>query len=181
MTETQWRYAGFWIRFLAYLVDGFVLTIVLGIIIVPLALMLGLSTAAMENGAYDDYGSDASPLAALSLFLIIAVALVGDLLYFALFECSRHQATPGKMVVGVRVVDERGERITFGRALGRTLGKVLSGMFCNAGYIIAAFTERKQALHDLLATTYVVEKQTTPPPNYYSGPPQQPPSQPTAG
>lgn len=179
MIETQWRYAGFWMRFLAYLVDGFILTLLLGIVLVPVAIAVGFWGAITEGGRYDDYGrfeNEVTPFIVLGYIAFIGLTIAGQWLYFALFESSSHQATPGKMLVGVRVVDARGERLTFGRATGRTLGKVISGMFCNAGYIIAAFTERKQALHDMMASTYVVEKQTAPPPPYQSAPPQTPPS-----
>jgi len=66
------------------------------------------------------------------------------------------QATLGKRVLGLKVTDEAGQRINFGRASGRHWGKILSGIICNIGYIMAAFTERKQALHDLIAKTLVV-------------------------
>ena len=81
--------------------------------------------------------------------------LVFSLLYFAGFESSKLQATPGKLVVGVRVTDAAGARIGIGRALGRTLGKVLSSIILTIGFIMAAFTDRKRALHDMLAGTLV--------------------------
>jgi len=180
MIETQWRYAGFWIRFLAHLVDGFILTIAIGIILVPMMFAFGIWGAAMESTQYDDYGrfeETLGPLIVLVYMLIIGIGIAGQWLYFAMFESSSQQATPGKMLVGIRVVDARGARLNVAGTTGRTLGKVLSGMFCNIGYIIAAFTERKQALHDLLANTYVVEK--TPAPPVYNPPPtQQPPAPP---
>ena len=179
MRETQWCYAGFWIRFLASLMDSVIITVLFGIFLIPLVLLLGFFESALENVRFDDFGgmdNDLSPLVALSVLLIGGLIIVGQILYFAWFECSRHQATPGKLMVGVRVVDARGDRLTFGRALGRTLGKVLSGLICNIGYIMAGFTERKQALHDMMAATYVVEKEISVPPMYHPGPQAPPPT-----
>lgn len=150
------RFAGFWIRFVASIIDGFLLTMASLILIVPVILVLGLSVDSMESYGNDDL--DPQVLAAVLLMygVIIVVSVVGQWLYFALFESSTRQATPGKMAVGVRVVGPQGERISFARASGRSFGKYLSGMICNIGYIMAGFTEYKQALHDMLASTYVV-------------------------
>jgi uncharacterized RDD family membrane protein YckC len=60
------------------------------------------------------------------------------------------------MALGIRVTDLDGGRISFGRATGRYFGKILSGLILGIGFLMAAFTERKQALHDLLAGTLVV-------------------------
>jgi uncharacterized RDD family membrane protein YckC len=80
--------------------------------------------------------------------------------YSAFLESSRWQATVGKMLCGLQVVDARdGERISFRRATGRFLGKVLSSNTLLAGFALALFTKRRQALHDLLARTLVVQKQ----------------------
>jgi uncharacterized RDD family membrane protein YckC len=79
-------------------------------------------------------------------------------LYFALMESSAHQATLGKMALGIIVTDMQGQRLTFGRATGRFFAKILSGCMIYIGFIMAAFTERKQALHDMIASTLVVRK-----------------------
>jgi uncharacterized RDD family membrane protein YckC len=79
-------------------------------------------------------------------------------LYFALMESSSHQATLGKMALGIRVTDLQGGRLTFGRATARFFGKIVSGLICYIGFIMAAFTERKQALHDMIAGTLVVRQ-----------------------
>jgi len=79
-------------------------------------------------------------------------------LYFALLESSPYQATLGKMALGIKVVDIEGGRISFGRATGRFFGKYLSGMIFYIGFLLAAFSRRRQALHDMLANTLVVWK-----------------------
>jgi uncharacterized RDD family membrane protein YckC len=79
-------------------------------------------------------------------------------LYFALFESSSLQATPGKLLAGLKVTDMEGRRIGFGRATTRALAKGLSALLCYVGYIMAAFTERRQALHDIIAQTVVLKR-----------------------
>lgn len=90
--------------------------------------------------------------------LAILYSILGGWLYFAIQESSEHQATFGKRALGIIVVDEQGNRISFGRATGRFFAKWLSGVILYIGYIMAAFTARKQALHDLIAGTLVINK-----------------------
>lgn len=78
-------------------------------------------------------------------------------LYFALMESSEKQATLGKMAMGIIVTDLDGNRISFGRATGRFFSKIISCAILFIGYLMAAFTERKQALHDIMAGTLVLD------------------------
>ena len=78
--------------------------------------------------------------------------------YYASCEASPLQATPGKLALGLKVTDECGRRIGFGRASGRFFGKFLSGFILDIGYMLAGWTARKQALHDMLAGCCVVRK-----------------------
>jgi len=80
-------------------------------------------------------------------------------LYFALMESSKTQGTVGKLVLKIKVTDYEGNRISFARATGRYFGKILSGMIMMIGYIMAGLTERKQALHDMLASCYVMKEE----------------------
>ncbi len=77
-------------------------------------------------------------------------------IYEALMLSSEKQATLGKIALGVIVTDTAGGRLTFGRATGRHFAKYLSSLLFGIGFIMAAFTQRKQALHDLMAQTLVV-------------------------
>lgn len=77
-------------------------------------------------------------------------------IYFAVLESSSWQATLGKRALGIIVTDERGERLTFGRATGRYWAKWLSYLTFLVGFAMAGFTRKKQALHDVLANTLVV-------------------------
>lgn len=90
--------------------------------------------------------------------LLLPFAVAATWLYFALQESSSAQATLGKRVLGIKVIDYEGRRIGFARATGRFWGKTLSGILFNIGYIMAAFTARKQALHDILAQTLVIRR-----------------------
>jgi uncharacterized RDD family membrane protein YckC len=84
--------------------------------------------------------------------------LIGAWLYAALMESSDFQATLGKMAVGIRVTDMDNQRISFGRASGRHFAKWISSLILLIGYIMAGFTDKKQALHDMIANTLVVKK-----------------------
>ena len=98
----------------------------------------------------------AGMIAALSGTLAVVNTVV-YWLYFALMESSSWQATLGKRAVGVKVVNDGGGRITFITATIRYIGKIVSGAIFLIGYIMAAFTAKKQALHDMIASTYVVK------------------------
>jgi uncharacterized RDD family membrane protein YckC len=87
---------------------------------------------------------------------MLIIKLVIGLAYFAGFEASALRATPGKLLAGLRVTDMAGERISFTRAVARSLVKVLSAATAGLGYALAGFTRHHQALHDLIASTLVV-------------------------
>ena len=79
-------------------------------------------------------------------------------LYYALFESSKYGGTLGKMAVGIKVTDIEGRRVSFARATGRYFARIVTNMTLLIGYIMAGFTEKKQALHDILANCLVVKK-----------------------
>jgi uncharacterized RDD family membrane protein YckC len=135
------EYAGFWRRFAAWLIDYILVGVVTGILV------------AILGGIGDDAGTG------IGYFL----SVIGSLLYYSVLESSANQATVGKMALGIQVTDLQGNRISFGRALGRTLAKILSGLILLIGYIMAAFTAKKQGLHDMIAGTLVVKKGATTP------------------
>jgi uncharacterized RDD family membrane protein YckC len=88
--------------------------------------------------------------------MVIAPGILFPWIYEALMTSSEKQATLGKMVVGLVVVGLEGERISFANATGRHFAKYLSALILCIGFIMAAFTERKQGLHDIIADTFVV-------------------------
>lgn len=147
------KYAGFWRRFGAYLIDF----IILFVIQMVIGFILGIiAVASTSNNSYysSSYDSTVNSLTCLSYL----ISLVITVLYFAGFESSQGQATPGKRAMSVIVVDKDGNRISFGKAFIRYLGKILSGLILGVGYFMIGFTEKKQGLHDMIAGTYVVEK-----------------------
>lgn len=139
---------GFWKRFAAYLIDSIVLGIVFFLVsIIAMLPMVGVQVTTESEG-----------IIMLSVFLLYAVLIVLQLLYFIVLEASSMQGTIGKKLLGIVVVDEFGERITIKKSIGRTLSKfLLSGIFY-IGYIMIGVTEKKQGLHDRIAKTYCVEK-----------------------
>ena len=147
-------YAGFWIRFGALMIDSFVFAF--GLIII---LLLCLAFAFILGGM-DVFRllEEDEVLGGFIYLMYLMLSLGGRWLYYAFFESSTLQATPGKLAVGIKVTDEKGDRISFGRASGRYFGKILSELTLNIGYIMAGFTEKKQALHDLIAGTLVQKK-----------------------
>lgn len=150
-------YAGFWIRVLAYLIDSLLLSIVF----CPLGFGLGLL------GVAGEIDENSPAWVGINLLLNVVSLLVGWL-YFALTESSSWQATVGKRLLKLKVTDMDGQLISFGKATGRYFGQILSGMICGIGYIMVAFTEKKQGLHDLMAGTLVVWDE---PPLYDPPPP----------
>lgn len=145
-------YAGFWKRFAAYTIDTFVLGIVFGI----LGAIMGIGLAVSASGTEDP--ATAMSGLGLTFVLFYIVEIVGMAGYFAWMHSSSHQATLGKMAVGIKVTDDDGEPITFWRGFGRFFATILSSLILCIGYLMAGFTERKRALHDMVASTLVVDR-----------------------
>ena len=144
----QQHYAGFWLRLAAYLIDLTLIYIVQSVLAVGVVMM-----SPRVIGVVDIlYG--------LLNFYLVAAAL--SWAYFALFESSPMQGTVGKYAVGIYVTDRYGDPISFWRASARYWLKVLSNLTLGVGWLMAAFTPRKQALHDLFAGTLVVSRQGYP-------------------
>ncbi len=153
------RYAGFWLRFVAYLIDSIILQIIGFIIAIPfVGTMIFSAFSIADSDSFDEetFLGIAGILGAIFMIVILS-ALLGWL-YFALMESSKNQGTLGKMALGLKVTDMKGERISFGRATGRYFGKIISGMLLMIGYILAGLTEKKQALHDMMASCLVIRK-----------------------
>jgi uncharacterized RDD family membrane protein YckC len=171
------KYGSFIKRWFAHIVDVILASIAAGLITIPFILIYfgeGLINILRDPEFWENFDisrHQVTPEEQLIVIAGIAAYTIFYWLYFAVFESSPRQATPGKMMVGLFVTDEQGRRIGFARALGRTLGKVLSQMFCWLGYILALFTARKQALHDLIASTLVLEP-AHPAPYAATAPPQ---------
>lgn len=147
-------HAGFWRRFAAYTADSLILFI-------PFALILGLLGYFGIQAAMT--GEGPGGMIMLLYFLAYVGMIVGSWLYFAKFESGPNQATPGKRLMGLKVTNDRGERISFGRASGRFFGKIVTGLIpFGIGWMLAGWTGRKQALHDMMASTCVVFRDVAP-------------------
>jgi uncharacterized RDD family membrane protein YckC len=152
-------YAGFWLRFVAYLIDSAITMVVAGIIAILLFAIVGVGS--LRNLASNMNGPNpAFPVALFAIFWFLAIVFImASWLYFALMESSEHQGTLGKMALSLAVTDMGGSRVTFARASGRFFAKIVTGLIPFAiGYIMAGFTEKKQALHDMIASCLVMRK-----------------------
>ncbi len=137
------RYAGFWLRFIAAIIDSIIITIISRVIFV------GFDTPAfsIEQSYFDALNS---PLTLMNTLLFW--------LYFAVLESSPLQASLGKYILGLKVTDIYGRRLAFLRATGRHFGKIISAFLLMIGYLMAAFTDQKQTLHDKMANCLVVKR-----------------------
>ena len=149
--NTAVRYAGFWNRFLAIIIDALILGAVQGILLRPV-----FGVPMWNYREFDDSGVALSMWEGPNLIVQVLSIAIGWL-YFTLMESSNKQATVGKIALNMRVTDLAGNRISFARATGRYFGKYLSMMIFMIGFLMAAFTSKKQALHDVLADTLVVK------------------------
>lgn len=138
-------YAGFWKRLGAFVIDYLVLN--------AASVVIGYGAGVFPWAVGDISGEYSSRRAIWS-----TSSLVVYWLYFALMESSPQQATLGKMALSIVVTDVEGKRISFGRATGRYFGKFVSSFILLIGFIMAGFTQKKQALHDLMAGTLVSNK-----------------------
>lgn len=145
--ETNTNYAGFWRRFGALLIDFLIL-------MVPTYFLATL----FGDDPRDRVNHTTGEVEVQYFTVYNAVSFLINWLYFALLESSPRQATFGKQALGLYVTDTEGRRITFIKATLRYFGKVISSLTIGIGYIMAAFTARKQALHDIIASTLVLRK-----------------------
>jgi uncharacterized RDD family membrane protein YckC len=143
-------YAGFWRRAFASLIDGIIVSITATVLSAIAGFLVGLQMGAA--------GFDVESIGASAWLLGTLVYAVFQWLYYALSEASSVQGTLGKRALGVFVTDMRGGRLSFGQASGRYFGKIISALLFGIGYIMAGITERKQALHDLMAGTLVLRE-----------------------
>jgi len=146
-------YAGFWKRFVAHIIDQIIMSVLGIIIVIPFLAMIGIS---LWDQDFDPSMGFIFTLITAYISIILLI-VIGGWLYFALME-SMKGATLGKMALGIIVTDMNGNRISFGRATGRYFGKILSGLTFTIGYIMAGFTQQKQALHDMIAGCLVINK-----------------------
>jgi uncharacterized RDD family membrane protein YckC len=152
------HYGGFWIRFLARLIDGIIVGVINAIVRIPLMLMFGIGTfgmGGMGRGLGDGRGLVFGPAMAgmLGVSTLIGVALGAA---YEVYFLSAHSATPGKMALGLRVIRADGGPISPMLALGRHFAMWISAFILMIGYIMAGFDPEKRALHDRICETRVI-------------------------
>ncbi|MGA1844250.1 MAG: RDD family protein [bacterium] len=141
---TGFVYKGFWIRFVADWFDGFLL----GILFQTMNLFITIPTAE----------SISDPLYFFSILsLSFSFLFIMTIVYYVFFN-GRYGATPGKMLIGAKIVNTDGTPISYKKAFARFFAEMLSGLILNIGYIMAAFDSEKRALHDRICETLVVKK-----------------------
>jgi uncharacterized RDD family membrane protein YckC len=153
-TRPAVAYAGFWLRVVAFIIDALVLYFVGMILFLPFAGSMGMR--GMMTGRPPNLEGLLPMIHAMIRLTLLRTIL--NWLYFSLLESSAWQATLGKKALGLEVTDLDGNRIGFGRATGRFFAKIISSIILGIGYLMAGFTEKKQALHDILAGTLVIRK-----------------------
>jgi uncharacterized RDD family membrane protein YckC len=144
-------YGGFWIRFVAYFIDG----LIQGVAIIGIYLVL-LFTVFKDIFTSGQQGPEAiGTMLAIQGVLLLAQIVIG--LSYSWFFLSRYSATPGKMALGLKVVRADGSALSTGRIVGRYFGQMLSSLVLNIGFIIAAFDDQKRGLHDHICDTRVIK------------------------
>ena len=150
-TGQPYPFKGFWIRVVASFIDGIILLI---LIILLASISLVIFGAALGEGA------------GVGMFLLVLIlASIATIFYKPIMEASEYQGTVGKYALGMKVVDQNGQRISMTSSFLRTILYIIGaqGFLLCLGVVMVGFTEYKQGLHDILANTYVV---TT----YWEGP-----------
>ena len=148
-------YARFWRRFAAAIIDKLITGAFAGIYAALGGWLYAFSTGTAGKFPVGDAFFGTVVIGFLIFFFSF------DWLYYAIMESSNLQATLGKLAMGIKVTDLEGNRITFGRASGRHFAKIISRMTAYIGYMLAAFTERKQALHDLIAGCLLLKRESS--------------------
>ncbi len=141
VAEDQQVYAGFWIRLGAYLIDA----VLVSAACYAMGFILGIILAIL----------DSTNQAAIVSFVILS-GLSVTFGYWALFTAGGWQATPGKRLMGIKVVRTDGGRVTVGLALGRALSYILSTIVFYVGFLMIGLTDQKKGLHDIICGTRVV-------------------------
>ncbi len=134
------RYAGFWIRFGAKLLDW----LILGVVNFLVGLVLGFMAP------------KTSPMLVLAYSIVLYILQIGIAAAYSGYFLSAHRATPGKMACGLQVVSPQGGQISVMRGVGRYFAEILSGMVLMIGYLMVPFDDEKRALHDRICDTRVV-------------------------
>jgi uncharacterized RDD family membrane protein YckC len=147
MTTPTTKYAGFWLRVASYLLDYVIVFAIYFVLAFIVFFAIGISNPGITD--------ESIQIIEVLLNLLLSV---GTWLYFAIMESSSVQGTLGKKIVGIKVTDLHGDPISFWRATGRNFSKLFSALIFLVGFMMAGFTGKKQALHDMIAGCLVVKR-----------------------
>jgi uncharacterized RDD family membrane protein YckC len=153
-------YAGFWLRFVAFLIDSLLRGFAFVLLLIPLFVLTGAGAALERISAGEDLSDNVAAFIGAGFILgFIGIISLVSWLYYALSEASSWQATPGKKLLNLYVTDMEGQPISFARASGRFFARIVTSLIpLGIGYILAGVTEKKQAIHDMLASCLVLRK-----------------------
>lgn len=163
LESSKLQYASFQRRTVAFIIDTLIVGSILALLVLVVFPYFGFNvfeTRTFPGTYYTGTFVSAASLIFITLWIFTSYFIFFSCLYFATLEASPKQATIGKMVVGIKVVNYTSERITFMRATGRYFSKILSQVILFIGYIMAGFTPKRQALHDIIASTVVIKNKT---------------------
>jgi uncharacterized RDD family membrane protein YckC len=152
-------YAGFWLRLLAYIIDHVVLGVVFGVFVLVAIAATGLEYFRTTFHELQNNNGEFPVELISAVLLVVLAAMAMSWIYHAWMESSEYQGTLGKMALGLIVTDMNDQRVSFGRASGRFFARIISNLIpLELGYIMAGFTEKKQALHDMIAGCLVLKR-----------------------
>jgi uncharacterized RDD family membrane protein YckC len=151
------HFGGFWIRFVASMLDGIILAVVAGIFSMFLFGSFMPRSVMRGNTTPEEALALAGPMLGMLGASILVNMIVGC--SYETFFIARLGATPGKVALGLKVVRPDGGPITAGRAAGRYFAKIVSSMILMIGYIMAGLDSQKRALHDMICDTRVIKSQ----------------------
>ncbi len=144
--QTSVRYGGFWVRGAAHIIDGFILSIISMIVLIPIYVIFSVGLAATEFKFLE-----------FILQVVVSVISMAVGWSYYIFMTHKYQATLGKMAIGARVQAEDGQNLTLGKIILReTVGRFVAGIMLGIGYIMIGFTTKKQGVHDLISQSVVV-------------------------
>jgi uncharacterized RDD family membrane protein YckC len=146
------RYGGFWIRFLAVIIDSIILLVIGSI--VQYAVLGSMAGVARPQPGGDPLAYFGAMMGVMGVLWVLNTAIGCS---YETFFIAKMSATPGKMALGLKVVRADGSRVSAGRAAGRYFAKILSAMILLIGYIMAGFDGQKRALHDMICDTRVIQ------------------------
>ncbi len=151
---TTYKFAGFWRRFVAYMIDGFIVSVVFVILVIVAVLAYFAGAMAGDSHAWIAGLTNPEHLAALTAWIWLFSILI-KIAYFTYFHGSTGR-TPGKMLLNLQVVSAAGTPVSFGSAFLRSVGYLISTLVFCLGYIWVAFDKKKQGWHDKIAGTVVI-------------------------